>query len=48
MLLFSTILDIRRTLTKDKFIELVLQWNRENPHKENIIPDIKWDHGANE
>jgi len=47
MLLFSTILDIRRTLTKDKFIELVLQWNRENPHKENIIPDIKWDHERN-
>lgn len=28
MLLFSTILDINDSLTKDKFIELVIKWNQ--------------------
>ena len=28
MLLFSTILDIEKSLTKDSFIKLVLEWNQ--------------------
>lgn len=42
MLLFSAILEINDTMTKDAFIELVLEWNRENPREENRIPDIQW------
>ncbi len=38
MILFSTILAINDSLTEDKFIELVLQWNRESEHQENIAP----------
>lgn len=42
MLLFSTILDINDTLTKDGFIELVIKWNQGSYHKENVIPGIVW------
>ena len=42
MLLFSTILEISCTMTKDAFIQLVLEWNQGSPHPENIIHDIKW------
>ena len=34
MLLFSTILDIEKSLTKDSFIKLVLEWNQGNHFKE--------------
>ncbi|EMC57613.1 hypothetical protein SMU109_06101 [Streptococcus mutans OMZ175] len=40
MLLFSTILDINKSMTKDKFIELVINWNQGSPHEDNIIPNI--------
>ena len=42
MLLFSTILDINETLTKDDFIRLVIDWNQSSTHETNIIHDIKW------
>lgn len=42
MLLFSTILSITDSLTKDKFIELVIKWNQGSPHADNIISGIKW------
>ena len=42
MLLFSTMLDINDSLTKDNFIELVIKWNQGSPHADNIIKDIKW------
>ena len=41
MLLFSTILDIRNTLTKDDFIELVIDWNQQS---RDCISGIEW-HG---
>lgn len=44
MLLFSTILEINDTMTKDNFIQLVLEWNQKSPHCENIIQGIEW-HG---
>ena len=44
MLLFSTILRVNDTLTKDGFIKLVIEWNQGSPHKENIIPRLEW-HG---
>lgn len=44
MLLFSTILEINDTMTKDDFIELVLEWNQKSPHEENVIHGIEW-HG---
>ena len=37
MLLFSTILDIEKSLTKDSFIKLVLEWNQGSPHESNVI-----------
>ena len=42
MLLFSTLLDINDTLTKDAFIRLVIEWNQGSPHAGNVIPGIKW------
>lgn len=42
MLLFSTILDINETLTKDAFISLVIEWNQGSPYASNIIPGIEW------
>lgn len=42
MLLFSTMLDINDSLTKDNFIELVIKWNQGSPHADNIIKDIEW------
>lgn len=44
MLLFSTLLEINETMTKDSFIQLVLEWNQGSPHEENIIQGIEW-HG---
>ena len=41
MLLFSTVLSIKETMTKDDFIQLAIEWNQGSPHPENIIPDIK-------
>ncbi len=42
MLLFSTMLAINDSMTKDDFIQLVIDWNQGSPHKENIIPGIHW------
>ncbi len=42
MLLFSTTLEIKDTLTKDKFVKLVIEWNQSSPHKDNVIPNINW------
>ena len=42
MLLFSTVLDINDTLTKDAFIQLVIDWNQGSTHKDNVIKDIRW------
>ncbi|MCR5676882.1 MAG: hypothetical protein K6G13_02490 [Agathobacter sp.] len=42
MLLFSTILDINETLTKDDFIRLVIEWNQGSPYTNNIISGIQW------
>ena len=47
MLLFSTILPINDTLTKDGFIQLAIDWNQRSPHEENVIPDLVWDSGHN-
>lgn len=42
MLLFSTVLDIEKALTKDLFIKLVLEWNQGSPHESNVIKGINW------
>lgn len=42
MLLFSTILKINDTLTKDNFIELAIEWNQKSLHEENVIPELVW------
>lgn len=38
MLLFSTVLSINDTMSKDDFIRLAIEWNQGSPHKENVIP----------
>lgn len=42
MLLFSTMLQINDSMTKDAFIQLVIEWNQGSPHANNVIPGIKW------
>lgn len=42
MLLFTTVLQIKKNITKEAFIQLVIEWNQNNPHEENIIPNIVW------
>ena len=42
MLLYSTIVDINEKMTKDGFIQLVIEWNQGSPHDENIIKGISW------
>ena len=42
MLLFSTILDINETLTKENFIELVSLWNQSAKYAENIVQGVSW------
>lgn len=42
MLLFSTILEINDSMTKDAFIQLAIEWNQGSPHTENVIQGIKW------
>lgn len=42
MLVFSTMLEITDTLTKDKFIELVIKWNQGSPHADNVISGLQW------
>lgn len=41
MLLYSTILNINDTLTKDEFLALVIKWNLESPHTANVIPELR-------
>ena len=42
MLLFSTVLDVNDTLTRDSFIRLIIEWNQKSPHPSNIIPIMVW------
>ena len=43
MLLFSTMIEIKKTMSRDEFIDLVIEWNRTSTHKENIIPNLIYD-----
>lgn len=43
MLLYSTMLNVNDTLTKEKFIQLVIKWNQESQYEENVIPGLVWD-----
>ena len=40
MILFSTILNINDSLTKDAFVALVLEWNRTSKYIENVVPNV--------
>ena len=44
MLLFSTILELKDTVSPDDFIQLVLKWNDTSSHIENRVDGIDW-HG---
>lgn len=43
MLLYSTMLDVKDSLTKEKIIRLAIKWNQESQYEENIIPCLSWD-----
>lgn len=42
MLLFSAQLEIDDTLTKEAFVQLVIEWNQKSPHSENRVEGIVW------
>lgn len=42
MLLFSALLEINDSMTKDAFVKLVIEWNQGSPHHENRIPGMQW------
>ena len=42
MLLFSTILPVKDTMTQDAFIQFVIDWNQGSPHEMNRIPNLVW------
>lgn len=48
MLLFSTILNIDNSLTKDEFLKLVIEWNQGSRHNDNIITNLMWDGSYNQ
>ena len=48
MLLFSTILKIDKSLTKEPFLNLVIEWNQGSPHENNVIPNLNWDGSYNQ
>lgn len=43
MLLFSTILKFNDSLTKNAFVQLVIEWNNTSKYKENRVSDVTWD-----
>ena len=42
MLVYSTMLQIKKSMTKDDFIRLVIDWNQGSPMEINIIHGIEW------
>ena len=42
MQLFSTVLPVNDSLTKDEFIKLAIKWNQGSRRPENVIPGIEW------
>ena len=42
MILYSTILNIKSCLAKKSFIDLIIEWNNNNPHEVNRIRGITW------
>ncbi len=42
MLLFSTVLNIRDSVTPEDFLRLVLEWNETAKYRENVVPGIAW------
>lgn len=48
MLLYSTLLETNDTLTKEKFLNLLVKWNKEQKYEENIVPEfLDWDGSRN-
>ena len=42
MLLFSTMLDVNDSLTKEGFVDVILEWNNTGSRAANVIPGIEW------
>lgn len=43
MILFSTLLNINESLTKELFLNLVVEWNNTSKYEENIVKLGNWD-----
>lgn len=43
MILFSTILKIKDTMTKERFVDLVIEWNNTSKFQENIVSGVNAD-----
>ena len=42
MLLFSTVLEINEKMNREAFKSLIMEWNADSPHVENIISGFVW------
>ena len=42
MLLFSTILPIKKKMKKNDFVHLVIEWNQQSRREDNVIQGMKW------
>ena len=42
MLLFSTLLSVNDSFTKDAFVDLILEWNNTGSRASNVVPGIEW------
>ncbi len=43
MLLFSTVIDLNEKMSRERFFDLICEWNDTQYYEENRIPDLKWD-----
>ena len=47
MLLFSTVLSVNESMTRENFLRLIVEWNNTGSKTGNIIPESQWDGGEN-
>ena len=47
MLLFSTVLSVNESMTRENFLRLIFEWNNTGSKIGNIIPESQWDGGEN-
>lgn len=43
MILFSTVLPVRKSLTRELLADLIIHWNQSSSRPENVVPGLHWD-----